>query len=272
LGIIITAAAFLFLIDYFKTYRSEISFLFIPRSELTAIQNEQIAYDLVEIPKRLSFYEKMLNDSNKIEDEFFGFPKDRRKKMWNEKLEAQRESASGIITLKITDNNQSEEMAKQAARTLFDTMSLYYNIRTEVDFRIIDGPITSAEIKSWPLAIFLSLVAGILITIFTYYLSNASEQLILSLGGRRLSGITKSKEEKEEYLRMMAPAIKPSVTQIKKAEAPNNLPVADAGSLLAADIMEEKKEINIEPAEIMEQEPTEQELKDRLNKLLRGEM
>ena len=279
---LILSAVFCFLfLENFKSYKSQITVLFIPKSEKIAVQSEQIAQNLTEFPRNLSFYEKLLADNKNIEDEFAGRSKDKRKELWNKKLEINRQKNSGVIEIKIFDDNQirSEKIARQTAFTLFNTASRYYNIKNEIDLRIVDGPITGVKIKNWPWLILLSILAGTFLSYLITSVFSKAENLFLKAG----SGINLTKPYRQDFsnwttaMRRKGRAKKgdkPEKKQepaaaVKKSQAPSNLPVAEeskaAPKKIEADKIAAKKTIPTE-------EPSEEELKERLNQLLRGEL
>lgn len=276
---LILSAVFCFLfLENFKSYKSQVTILLIPKSEKIAIHSEQIAQNLTEFPRNLSFYEKLLADNKNIKDELAGCSKDKRKKLWNKKLEINREKNSGIIKIGISNDNQvkSEKIARQTAFTLFNTASRYYNIKNEIDLRIIDEPITSLKMKSWPWLIFLSVLAGTFLSyLITSIFSKAEIFFLKARSGINLAkpyrqnfsswtDATQRKEKSDKPEKKSKP-----ITAAKKSQAPSNLPIADdSGAAL------EDAGINKDATEkiISSEEPSEEELKERLNQLLRGEL
>ena len=278
---LILSATFCFLfLGNFKSYKSQVTILFIPKNEKIAIQSEQIAQNLMELPRNLSFYEKLLADNESIKDEFVNCTKDKRKKMWNKKLEINREKNSGIIEIGIADDNQfkSEKIAGQTAFTLFNTASRYYDIKNEIDLRIVDGPIASLKIKNWPWLIFLSVLAGT----FLSYLITSVFSKVENFFSKAKSGINLTKPYRQDFsswttaLRRKSrikkgnkPEKKPeSAPSAKKSQAPSNLPIANEPDTILEKVKNNKSVNKIISAE----EPSEEELKKRLNQLLRGEL
>jgi hypothetical protein len=295
LALILAATFFLLFLDRFKTYNTEISVIFIPQNEKIAQHADQIAENLTIIPTKLSFYEKLLRDNKDIEDQFIGFDKDKRKELWARTIQIKREKESTIINIEANNHFESQKLAKQTAFTLFSVMSQYYNIRTDIDFRIIDGPITRSYIKNWPILAIVSLVTGMILA------------LLINIVSLNLAGLFGKREEKKiseekifqsfpkidftekEYPRkaeIKIPEINPVAA--KKAQAPINLPIAKVESekpdtepdaaiskiyplenveIAKLEEIYEKKE---EPT--IKSEPTEEELKERLNQLLRGDL
>ncbi|MCD6149212.1 hypothetical protein J7J13_00300 [bacterium] len=278
---LILSAVFCFLfLENFKSYRSQITVLFIPKSEKIAIQSEQITQNLTELPRNLSFYEKLLNDNKNITDEFVGHTKDKREKLWNKKLKINRQKNSGLIEIGISDNNRirSEKIVRQTVFTLFNTASRYYNIKNEIDLRVIDGPITDVKIKNWPWLIFLSVLAGT----FLSYLITSVFSKVENFSSKAKSGINLTKHYRQDFSNWTTamrrkdrikksnkPEKKPeSAPSAKKSQAPSNLPIANEPDTILEKVKNNKSVNKIISAE----EPSEEELKERLNQLLRGEL
>lgn len=285
LALILSATFCLLFLENFKSYNSQITILFIPKNEKMAIQSEQVVKNLTEFPHYLSFYEKLLVDNENIEDEFIGYSKDKRKELWNKKLEISRENNSGLIEIGITGEDQveSEKIAKQAAFTLFGTASRYYNIKNEIDLRIIDGPITSVKIKNWAWLISLSVILGafssFLITVVCLksgnFLLNGFRFISKIFYRQKLSSkIEKNKEKEKLEIKAEYPlftSFEKSMSQEKKSQAPSNLPIVEDPCAPVEDIRTDKTRIVKEKVDLTK-EPNEEELKERLNQLLRGEL
>jgi len=291
LALILAVAFFLLFLDIFKTYNTEISIIFIPQNEKTAEQADQIAENLTIIPTKLSFYERLLRDNKEIEDQFVGLSDDRRKFLWNKAVQVERERESTIIKIEANDPLQSQELARQTAFTLFNVMSQYYNIKTDIDFRIIDGPITDAEIKNWLVLLIFSLIIGIvlafLINIVSLYLVSLYEKRKSRKAAVKKISLSFPKQDlpQKENVKENEPIIPKALPKVaKKSQAPANLPViqnlpekteaitkkiysignSETGKMKEA--IEKKEEIS------ENKEPTEEELKERLNQLLRGDL
>lgn len=290
LALVLGTVIFALLQGKFRTTESEVDIIILPKSEMTVLESDQIAENMTIIPTRLSFYEKLLADNAGINDQFGGLASEKRKAEWNKILKVERKGKSTIIEIKIQDKSQSPILASQAARTLFDVMSQYYNIKTEIDFRIIDGPITTSVIGSWPILALASLISGIILA------------FLINILYFSLSGLSRPRfAEKSEMVSLKMPQELPKINfaddnyfktlekeepirqdKIKKAPAPENLPIVpaelpvDEGTLKNIYSAEELKSDQIEsrkPAEPKAKpEPTDEELKKRLNQLLKGDL
>ncbi|MCX6765860.1 MAG: hypothetical protein NT136_02790 [Candidatus Moranbacteria bacterium] len=286
LALILGVTFFLLLTGEFRYYRSQVSVLFIPKSEKAAFHTPYILANLVKIPRTLAFYDRLLKDNPELTDQFSGRSKDERKKLWNKTLGIKQENKSTFINIEIMekDRTQSVQLAEQATRTLIDTASRYYNIKTDIDLRIVEGPITTPILKYWYWLILLSAALGLLSSfllnvIFSAFINLARvKKDIFKLPRFERKEENKIAAMEEELVIPGFPAGKEESTA-RKSKAPENLPVADE---IISPPQEELYDIppalNGEAAEILEEEPkeitepTEEELKKRLNQLLRGEL
>jgi capsular polysaccharide biosynthesis protein len=301
----ILAVVFFFLFsENFRAYRSKVTVIFIPRSETASFQSSAISENLVRFPKLLSFYERMLEKNSNLQDQFSGLSKDSRKRMWNRALDVKKDDGSTMINIEVTLKNraQSALFARQAAHTLFDTASFYYNVKTDADFRIIEGPVTVAVTQSWYWLMLLSVVLGLIIS---FLLNLAFSNFAYFISGTKVApekiGIKKVRDEEyadyatpvqdDDFFRNVAQT---SETFEKQHQAPENLPIAaeshdisfddlseispaesiyqDINSREISEPTEEERKMRLNQLLHEMPEPTEEELKKRLNQLLRGEL
>ncbi len=131
-----------------RVYRSETDILVIPKSVVAVKNSDQILENLSKLPTMLSFYEKVTNaNENVIDATVSELPDYKKKIFWNSELHVERTAGSGILKIITTDKTsyQAEELNKQATETLIGTVGLYYDIKTDLDLRIVDPVITSYD-------------------------------------------------------------------------------------------------------------------------------
>lgn len=146
-----------------KTNQSEIDVLLLPKSDATVRNISQIVGNAKQIPHNLSFYNKMLELNPDIQDTLNNLSDDKRKQAWDSMIEIKQIRKSGLLRIKTlsTDQWQAELLSKQAADSLVAVMSRYYDIKTELEVRIVDGPIASQAVKTnIALGVLISLVLG----------------------------------------------------------------------------------------------------------------
>lgn len=160
----VTFAAFLFWLDFFRVYEAEVDILVIGKTPV--VSTEQVVENFVGLSRSLSFYDRVLAGDDQIDDDFQGYSKDDRKKLWRKTLSVKRIGESGILTLRA--KNVSAETAKllveQSAKELFSVAGFYYNVKTDIDMRVVDGPIIRTRVDNVILYSAVSIATGILFT------------------------------------------------------------------------------------------------------------
>lgn len=322
IGIILSATFFLFLSDYFKAYSSSITIFINTKSESSASRDEEIIENISEFPKMLSFYDRLLENNSDIRDIAKGEDQDNRKSAWNSMLKVKRIEDSSMLEISINSSYESDSrvLVQKTARTLFDVTGAYYDIKNDLDLRIIDGPVSKTYVRGWFWILPISIAMGFSIAFFlqniligiknifisknrnvfgakktfdfkkqesqsateemealkSLYLSsdigseflkkendNRNEPQVSDYGLREMKNITKS-IQKDKYPNFPEMPIH----EVKKSGAPENLPIAE-------EYMEGqsvREDINNKPRVEIHREPTAEELKERLNMLLRGEI
>lgn len=137
----VTLAALLFWLDTFHIYQSEVRVLVIGKVPTAA--TDQVVENFTELSKNLSFYEQVLERNDLIDDDFEGYSKDERKELWNETVEVTRSEKSGVLSViaKQDTPEKAKRLSEETTRTLFSVASFYYNIKTDIDMRVVDEPI-----------------------------------------------------------------------------------------------------------------------------------
>ncbi|MDD5396732.1 MAG: hypothetical protein PHW24_01585 [Candidatus Moranbacteria bacterium] len=348
-GLFLSAVFLTLMINSSKTYTSEISILVSAKSENALKNQAQLVASVVELPKTLAFYDRLLKLNPDVRDVAAGKSVEQRKAKWNEMLSVQRAGIdSSVIEISISTLRQSdsEQLAGKTVRTLFDDVAFYYDVKNDVSLRIIDGPITKVHVSNLSALLLLSIVLGFLavalLKIFVFskkkisiskpdfskinsffdfkknttvsaedeldslnklYESEGevlSKEKIAALqeNGTKMEQVDPKIQEMKKLTKKMEPSKYPNFPEmplagVSKNSAPDNLPIADdsffAGNFefdLAAEEIEKKipeaneNEIPVQAStEIEEQpiadqtpkEPTPEQLKERLNQLLRGD-
>jgi capsular polysaccharide biosynthesis protein len=172
-----TLAASLFWLDFFRGYRAEITVLVISKTEMSS---QEVAENMAEITRTLSFYERVLSDNDLIDDDFEGYVPDKRKALWNDVISVKRQANSSALFLETKGGTpeKTKRLAKQTAQTLFSVAGLYYNVKTDIDMRVIDGPIVSYRLAKPFLFGVTSILTGLIITSFFFFVLNAISQFV----------------------------------------------------------------------------------------------
>jgi len=164
-ALILAIALFVLLAQNAKTYRSTVTIMIIAKSPAAAQQKDAIADNIAALPRTLSFYDRLLADNPTISDPTAGSAPDKRKALWDGFMQVQQPNASdkSIIELSTLAKSPSDSqiLSTDAARTLFSVASGYYDVKNDIDLRIIDGPITSAEVDGWQWLALWSMLIGV---------------------------------------------------------------------------------------------------------------
>ncbi|MGK2848900.1 MAG: hypothetical protein ACSLEX_02420 [Minisyncoccota bacterium] len=163
--VFVTVSAGLVWLDFFRSYEAEVSVLITTRigAENTAPEITDNASELIHT---LSFYERLLQDNEDINDMFVGMNPDIRKARWNDIVTVEKSEKNGVLIIRVSCETpeQAKYLATQIAHTLFTTLGFYYDVKTNIDMRIIDGPLVKYTITSVPGFILLSILSGGVIT------------------------------------------------------------------------------------------------------------
>lgn len=184
-SVFITLAAGLFWLDFFRGYRAEVTVLVISRSG-SSQSGAEIAGNLASLTRTLSFYDRMLSQNDLLDDAFESYAPDARRAHWNDAVSVKKFDGSSVLVVRAKgDTGEAARLlATETAQTLFSVAGFYYDIRTDVDLRIIDGPIVSYVVASPIFFAGVSLSTGLFVTVLFFWLLNAVPGFI---GGRKES-------------------------------------------------------------------------------------
>ena len=309
-GIIAIAVIFLALLNANRTFQSETDILIIPKSDVSVKNAGQIIENIQQIPYSLSFYKRMLADNPDVADTaIMELPDYKQKVFWNSEIKVERVGISGELKIIASDKNssQAQTLSSQASSSLIGTMGLYYDIKNDLDVRIIDPTITQETGGVFNYLLFTELSVGALIVIFFLFLfalsifefekfklpvvtrPNFSFQYknpLANLLSNKKSSIA-SMESAEDVSATEKPSLKktwpmeekPYTAFVKTASAPANLPIAEEDGIeeksVSATPLEESiseiQKVNNTTTPII-REATAEEVKERLNKLLSGKL
>lgn len=186
--VFVILASGLFWLDTFRSYRAEMKILVIGKSE-KVLDSRIIAANLAEIGGTLAFAERVFVGDEWIEDFTMGYAPDQRKKRFLQRVSVRLTSASGVLVIRAQGENpeQAKRLARQVARTLFETGGFYYNVKTEIDMRVIDGPFV-ATIIGRPLEFgATSVLTGLVITVVFFFILKHAPR---GIGRRQKTGVS----------------------------------------------------------------------------------
>lgn len=287
---VFTLGAFCVLINSSRIYESYVDVLIVPKSASTSENIDQIANNVLEIPKSLSFYDELLSFDADMADGAENITGYQRKKYWESKIETEKIDGSSIVRISVFDKDQekAENLSSQAGLEAARIMSQYYNIKTELEMRIVDGPISSYGLKDNIFVIILKSVLIAAAAVFSVFLINGILGIFIPEAKKGKNKIARHfykprQAEKETEAGpisfdkrpadLKVPEKKETYFSGKKSFAPDNLPIADLPMFEKLDKeIPESKTGKKEENEPIVREATPEEVKERLNKLLRGEL
>lgn len=177
----VTLASLLFWLDSFRVYQSELRILVIPKTSTVAI--DQVVENFAELSRNLSFYERVLAGNDLIDDHFEGYTKDERKAGWNKMVTVTRSAQSGVLVVSATEASPeaAKRLSEETGKALFAVASFYYNVKTDIDLRIVDEPIVKTTVATPVLYGVTSFGSALLLTTVFFVLLSA----LPALFGRR---------------------------------------------------------------------------------------
>lgn len=186
----VTLSAGLFWLDFFRSYSAEVTVLVVSRPTVSQ-SGQDVAGNLAALTRTLSFYDRVLVDNDLIDDPFDGYAPDKRKEFWNNTVIVKKLDGGSVLSVRAVGNTPEEAtlFARQTAQTLFSVAGLYYNVKTDIDLRIIDGPLLRYVLVKPFLFGGVSLFTGFFVTALFFLLLNALPGFIVpaspSQGGGR---------------------------------------------------------------------------------------
>jgi len=294
---VVAVICFIIFLNNNSVYRGEIEVLLISRNRVVDEKIDSLTENAKSIPLTLSFYDRVIKNAE-LEDPSANLSVQERKAYWNSIIKTERVNGSNIvkITAYDADKDQAGKLVELYAQELSQTTARYYNIRTQLDTRIIDQSITAFDFAHsvWPQAaksIFWGVVAGIMDILLIASIPKSMRKKTISPKKSIFTYRTDAPEkvEKPDYLPVdfsQKPEVKKEkiITPEKKSTAPENLPFADEeiveqklypngnGGGKTKKIKKEKKSDEPKVTEDIFREATPEEVKERLNKLLSGKM
>lgn len=314
-AVIFSLVVFLVFLNKEKTYESETDILIVGKNPAITENIGATIKTIRQILGTYSFYKEVENGIGGIDSIDDGMPEYRQKALWNDVIDVDQAGGSFVFSLKNFDKNEtiSRDLNTETVKTLILSIGKYYDIKTDIDVRIIDGPITKQISTRNLLALFAwSLLFGILfyVIIFLFipwfYLKEISEKIepssrkIGSFARKMNFGFPKPKgyEPEAPYaFPVENPKVAPEMKAVPKKEdvkqeefkpkpvqdkassdrksgSPDNLPVSEE---IPAFILKSASSEKGEPEPVIKdkdlsREATPEEVKERLNRLLGGDL
>jgi len=165
----ISLAGLLFFSSSDPVYQSEMDILLIPKSPVTAQNADKIQNDTKEIITSLNFYDNILDKNLESTELTLGQSAAQRKSAWQKMVSVEKSKNSNILKIFALDKSRgkAEALSQEVANQASETMSQYYNIKTDLEIRIIDGPVSEKNlnllsVSAWLLSLLFGVAAGLL--------------------------------------------------------------------------------------------------------------
>ncbi len=181
------------LADSFRSYESEVSVLVIPKSEVAAVSLGEIVVNIGHITRtdafRSAFFDALSEKSGAFDDLSAAARGDAMERM----VTVRAEKKGSVLSIRAVadDADDARVIARQAALTLLGSVGQYYNLKEDIDLRVMNGPTASARVMSPGLFILSSAVSGIgVASIFFLTLFGLPDVIAFFERKRRFSGNT----------------------------------------------------------------------------------
>jgi hypothetical protein len=195
--VFVTFAALLFWLDYFRSYSAEVTVLVVSKSGITDTSSN-VADNIAELTRTLSFYDRLLSDNDLIDDDTLGYAPDKRKEYWQNLVMITKQNGSGVLVIRAKSDTPetAKRIALQTAQTMFSVAGLYYNVKTDVDMRIVDGPFVSYVLQKPYLYFGTSLLTSFTLTALFFFLLRTIPIFFVGKKGAQSNADTYSESEK----------------------------------------------------------------------------
>jgi hypothetical protein len=132
----------LFNLNKSRVYESETDVLFLPKNETIARELDQTIGNFQQVLMSLAFNDRIADGSDALAPGV-ELPNYKRKEFWNSKISITRAAESGVVRIKNFDSDSTlaRELNRDTIESLIAITGNYYNINTDLEIRIVDGPI-----------------------------------------------------------------------------------------------------------------------------------
>lgn len=162
----------LFNLNKSRTYESETDILLLPKNETASRNFDSTVENFKGILTSLAFNDR-ISDGSEALAPGVELPNYRRKEFWNSKLSVERADKSGVVKIKNVDADSSlaQELNSDTVENLIAIAGNYYNIKTDLEIRIIDGPIVKKIVaQNLPLTIGESVLWSLVFYVVLFFL------------------------------------------------------------------------------------------------------
>lgn len=293
ISILASGVIFVAFLNLDRIWKAQMEIMFIAKNETTSQNLDTILTNMKNIVKSQAFFERVASYDNDFKGVSVDLPDQKQAAYWNSKISVKIIPKSSILEIEVSDKNNflAYDLSRTVSRELARNSSLFYNAKSELDIRFIEGPLTFSDTKHGEGYILIgSLLTGLIFTFFSFLISESAAKNFPQNNGKDgnlpFSGSFQNYQKNKLNLfpikKDELPNDKPEKTEIKsvkerKAVAPQNLPIAESFPWETDDSNSPylvKKEAISAPSKEKPiiREATPEEVKERLNKLLSGKL
>lgn len=161
-------ASGLFWLGSFRQVEGEISLLMLPKVETAMVAPGNAQALLFSESFQKATVAELERNASVVESELL------EGKEWGKHVEGEVLPDSSVLSLRamLKTRNETKSLLDVLTKQLVNRLSQFYNVESELDLRVIDGPRFETKVSSWPLFVGASLGSGFIITtIFFLFLS-----------------------------------------------------------------------------------------------------
>ncbi|NTU66611.1 MAG: hypothetical protein HGB08_01680 [Candidatus Moranbacteria bacterium] len=308
--VIFSAVVFLLLLNTRKTFETEIDMMIVGKNSAIAGNIKPVIGTIGQIVESSSFYSQVADMNGGIDAIDSGMSPYDQRRLWDKAVDVEGDKGSYVFSVKNygRSGSISKDLNEETVSTLILSIGKYYDIRSEIDLRIIDGPLTR-QVPSMNILLMIiwSIVSGIVFYAAVFYfipwfyfkkplgktglsdgIGAVARKMNFTIPGRKpfeeapYSFPQEKKKEApiaaEKNIPQKEEPVIPVMTMTpeKKSGTPDNLPVSE--EIPAFLLQKEKEETIEEPATAngpirekdLTREANAEEVKERLNRLLGG--
>lgn len=150
------------LADSFRDYESEVSVLVIPKSEVAAVSLGEIVANMGHITRTDAFRSEFFDALSAKNGAFDHLSASARGEAMEKMVSVRAEKKGSVISIRAVadDADDARMIGRQAALTLLGSVGRYYNLKEDIDLRVMNGPTASARVMSPVVFVLSSVVLG----------------------------------------------------------------------------------------------------------------
>lgn len=161
---LIASVLFVSAINLERVYQAKMDILVLPKVGANAFDTTTTLDNIKQIVYSPTVYREVLS----LDDSSNNYNLER---LWTSKVEIKRIGNSSVLRLSVMENNRNTAQAEidQIFKELSNQVSKYYNIKTELDMRVLDESIVTTTVRYGFLNLFVLSISGAFILAFLFF-------------------------------------------------------------------------------------------------------